>query len=83
MTSATKHFDVVGLLTAVHQQDYGFTISTNNPAGFKRIMYEQMNLHPHLKAHIYADAKSQQRFHILRAPHAALGPDIDLETEHA
>jgi hypothetical protein len=65
-TVPSPHFDVVALLTAVHQQDVGLRVSTNNPAGWRRILYEAMRANPLLRCFIYADPRAASAFYIVK-----------------
>ncbi len=64
------HFDRLALLQAVHAQDIGLRVTTNNSEGFKRIMYAAMREHG-LRIHIYADPIAAQSFYLLKQPVAA------------
>lgn len=55
MPKAEPHFDAEGMVEAVHQQDVGLRITTNNPTRFKQIMYK-------------AAAKLGRRVHIYTYP---------------
>jgi len=63
---ASPHFDPHGLLCAVHQQDVGLKVSTNDPDGFKRILYNTMRADPSLRCHIYSDPRSRRQFLLLK-----------------
>lgn len=63
---AVEHFDVEGLLSAVHEQDFGLRVSTNHPAGFLRIMYAKMRA-TGTRVHIYASKRSPKLFTLLKA----------------
>lgn len=69
--SKMAHFDAEALLSAVHAQPIGLRISTNHPAGFRRLIYQASRRKPAL------------RCQVLQCPHSAnaflLVPDrIDL-----
>lgn len=66
VSSASAHFDVPALCEAVLEQDIGFNISTNNPAGFQRIMYKHMREHPEHRFSIFADPRSPERFFLTK-----------------
>ncbi len=51
----SPHFDPEGLVIAVHQQDIGLRISTNNVEGFRQLVYR-------------AAAKLGQKVHIYSYP---------------
>lgn len=53
MPKAEPHFDAAGLIEAVHQQDFGLKVSTNNPSQFKQIIYTAAR-RLGLKVHIFA-----------------------------
>jgi hypothetical protein len=40
MPKAEPHFDAEALVLAVHQQDLGLRITTNNPSQFRQIVYK-------------------------------------------
>lgn len=65
---ASPHFDVPALLEAVHQQDVGLRVSTNNPEGFKRIVYAAARANPALRIHIYSCPRSRSAFLLLKKP---------------
>lgn len=64
------HFDRLALLQAVHAQDIGLRVTTNNAEGFKRIMYQAMREHG-LRIHIYSDPIAASSFYLLKQPVAA------------
>lgn len=73
LSDPTPHFDVPALLQAVHQQDLGLRVTTNNPKGFLRIVYSCIrNEHPELRISIYADPIAPSSFYLLREPLSAL-----------
>lgn len=74
MPKALPHFDAPGLLAAVHQQDHGLIISTNDPTGFRRIAYAAGRANPEHRIHIYADPRSRKRFFLLKARVASAAP---------
>jgi len=53
------HFDAEGLLAAVHAQPIGLRVSTNHPAGFRRLLYQASRRKPAL------------RCQVLQCPHSA------------
>lgn len=59
------HFDRLALLQAVHAQDLGLRVTTNNAEGFKRIMYAAMREH-NLRIHIYSDPIAASSFYLLK-----------------
>ena len=78
-TAPNPHFDVEALLAEVHKQDFGLHVSTNEPDGFKRILYSTMRASPSLRCHIYASKISKRRFILLKArlESPAVTPDED------
>jgi hypothetical protein len=80
MPKADPHFDAGALLAAVAQQDVGLAVSTNNPEGFRRILYGHMRAQPSLRAHVYADPRSRSAFYILRKPLESLVQTPEQET---
>lgn len=71
----SPHFDPHGLLSAVQQQDVGLKVSTNDPEGFKRLLYETMSADPSLKCHIYSDPTSRRMFLLLKMRVETLIPE--------
>ena len=53
------HFDAESLLTAVSAQPIGLRVSTNHPAGFRRLIYQASRRKPAL------------RCQVLQCPHSA------------
>jgi len=66
MPKAEQHFDAHALLTAVQQQDVGLRISTNDPTGFRRILYAAIRSAEHLRCYIYQDPSSRSAFLLLK-----------------
>lgn len=60
-----EHFDVGGLLQQVYAQELGLVVSTNNPRGFKRVLYAHMARTQCPKVHIYQDRTSPNRLVLL------------------
>lgn len=56
MSKAEPHFDCAALCRNVLEQPIGLRVSTNNPEGFKRVLYKYMRLNPDHKIHIYEAA---------------------------
>lgn len=74
MTKASLHFDADALLDEVHKQPIGLRISTNHPAGFRRILYQATRRNP------------ARRVQVLQCPHSAnsfllVKPNIELKEE--
>lgn len=63
------NFDAAALCEAVHQQDIGLTILTNDPAAFKRRMYAHMAKVPQHKLRILT-GETRNQF-LLVKPEAA------------
>jgi len=57
--SKQPHFDAESLLEAVQAQPIGLRISTNHPAGFRRLIYQASRRKPAL------------RCQVLQCPHSA------------
>lgn len=74
MSDGTAHFDVNAILTHVSEQDVGLRVSTNNPEGFRRILYAAMRASPALRCYVYADPRSAASFFLLKAPAPAATP---------
>lgn len=73
MTKAAKvHFDCAALCKEVKQQDVGLRISTNDPKGFRRILYAYMRDHPEDAVHIYQTADAPNSLLLLNDPHPEL-----------
>lgn len=76
MPKATPHFDAEGIVEAVHAQDVGLRITTNNPTHFKQIMYKaaaKLNR----RLHIYSYPRRPNSLALLKEAHTAK------ETNHA
>lgn len=58
------HFDVHALLVAVHQQDIGIRITTNNPDRFKQLVYREARK-AGLPIHIHSDPRAQKSFFLM------------------
>ena len=61
----SPHFDPEGLVTAVHQQDIGLRISTNNIEGFRQIVYRAA-AKLGLKVHIYTYPRRPKSLALLK-----------------
>jgi hypothetical protein len=57
--SKMPHFDAEALLAAVLEQPIGLRVSTNHPAGFRRLLYQASRRKPAL------------RCQVLQCPHSA------------
>lgn len=73
------HFDVVAVLQAVAQQDVGLRISTNNPDGFRRILYAAMRANPALRCHAYVDPRTPAAFFLLKTALPSVTESVDVE----
>lgn len=62
MASPSPHFDVAALCEAVHEQDLGLHVTTNNPGGFRRLVYAHGRKHPSQKIHVYSKPGSPNGF---------------------
>lgn len=82
MNSTTAHFDALGLLRAVHAQDFGLRVSTNNPRGFRRVLYQAMRADGAPRVHIYQCRRSPKAFLLLKQAFGGLEPLLE-ETEDA
>jgi len=71
-SNTSTHFDVPALCEEALRADLGLVVSTNNPAGFRRILYAHMREAPHHRLHIFADPSSKSRFYLLKQPPSAL-----------
>lgn len=61
-----QHFDVAALLRAVFDQPIGLRVSTNHPAGFRRIVYAHLHKNPGLRLSILQCPKSASALLLLR-----------------
>jgi hypothetical protein len=66
MPKAEPHFDAPALLEAVHQQDIGLRISTNNAESFMRIVYAAGRANPARRVHIHRDPRSVNSLFLLK-----------------
>lgn len=67
-----EHFDCEALLAAVHEQPIGLCISTNQPAGFRRVLYLHMRQRPVRKVRILQAPDSPNKFYLVKEqPNAA------------
>lgn len=65
-TSALEaHFDANALLDAVHAQDHGLHVSTNNPKRFREILYAAARKFGK-RVFIYGDPRSANRLTLLK-----------------
>lgn len=70
MPALDMHFDPAAICAQALQQDHGIIVSTNNPAGFRRIMYAHMRKVPEHKLTLRTDPQSPSRFLLLRQQEA-------------
>lgn len=68
MPKAAPHFDVGALLMHVQAQDVGLVVSTNDPHGLRRVLYEHMRVQPSRRCHVYAAPDSPRRFWLVKMP---------------
>jgi hypothetical protein len=66
MAGKVEHFDCEALLVHVHEQPIGLCVSTNQPAGFRRLLYLHMRQRPHLKTRILQSPKSPNAFYLVK-----------------
>lgn len=64
------NFDAEGVIEAVHQQDIGLRITTNNPDSFKQLIYRAA-AKLRLKVHIYSYPKRPNSLALLKEPATA------------
>jgi hypothetical protein len=56
------HFDAEALLVAVHAQPIGLRVSTNHPAGFRRLLYQASRRKPALRCQVLQCPRSANAF---------------------
>lgn len=56
------HFDAVALLEAVQNQPIGLRVSTNHPAGFRRLIYQASRRKPALRCQVLQCPRSANAF---------------------
>lgn len=66
MPKAEPHFDQEALLRFVSEQDIGLRVSTNDPAGFRRILYKEMREQPDLRCRILQCPKTPRAFLLMK-----------------
>lgn len=66
LPKADPHFDYAGLCEEVLAQDLGLFITTNNPGGFRRVLYTHMRKKPEHKLVILQDPSSPNRLVLLK-----------------
>lgn len=64
--SKVEHFDCEALVAAVHDQPIGLCISTNQPAGFRRLLYLHMRQRPSRKIKILQAPHSPNAFFLVK-----------------
>lgn len=62
-----NHFDAEALLAAVQEQPIGLRVSTNHPAGFRRLIYGVSRRKPELKCKVLQCPKSSNAFLLVKA----------------
>lgn len=65
MPKAPEHFDAPGLIAAVQQQDIGLMVTTNNPSGFRRILYSNLRKLGIDTISIFANPRSKFSFYLV------------------
>jgi len=70
----SPHFDAEALADAVLAQPIGLRISTNHPAGFRRLMYHAARRNPARRIQILQDPDSASAFLLVK-------PDIQPKKE--
>ncbi len=84
-TNTNLLFEPLALLKAALEQDFGLWVSTNNPEGFKRVMYQHMSAAPHLRCRIFASPVSKSLFALLKPSVSTtateLGPNAEETTD--
>lgn len=68
-----SHFDVGALIDAVLEQPVGLRVSTNHPAGFRRLLYLEGRRNPARRLQILQDPKSATAFLLVK-------PSVDLDS---
>lgn len=61
-----EHFDAAALVAAVHDQPLGLCVSTNHPAGFRRLLYLFMRNNPAKKLRILQAPDSPNKFYLVK-----------------
>lgn len=61
-----EHFDCKALVELVHEQPIGLCISTNQPAGFRRLLYLHMRQCPQKKVRILQAPDSPNKFLLVK-----------------
>lgn len=74
MPKAEPHFDAEGIINAVHQQDVGLRVTTNNPTRFRQIMY-QAAAKLAKRIHIYSYPARPNSFALLKEARPQLEPN--------
>lgn len=62
------HFDCHAVCRAAHDTPLGIHVSTNHPAGFRRLLYKHMREHPDQKVCILQSPASPNRFMLVPEP---------------
>jgi len=60
--SKQPHFDAEALLAAVLEQPIGLRVSTNHPAGFRRLLYQASRRKPSLRCQVLQCPHSTNAF---------------------
>jgi len=69
-----QHFDAEALLDEVHKQPIGLRVSTNHPAGFRRLIYQASRRNPARRVQVLQDPSSSTAFLLIK-------PDIEIKAE--
>lgn len=64
--SKAPHFDADALADAVLAQSIGLRVSTNHPAGFRRLMYQAARRNPARRLQILQDPDSATAFLLVK-----------------
>jgi hypothetical protein len=67
------HFDVAALCDAVLEQPIGLRVSTNHPAGFRRLLYHEARRNPARRLQILQSPDSAVMFLLVK-------PAVDIAT---
>lgn len=79
MPKAVPHFDYAGLCLQALEQDLGLIIASNNPGGFRRVLYKHMRAEPAHRLHILEDPERPNTFFLLKASPEHLLESADVE----
>lgn len=71
MPKAEPHFDAEAIVEAVHAQDIGLRVTTNNPTLYKQIMYKAASKLGK-RLHIYSYPQRPNSFALLKEARPAI-----------